>query len=77
MSPREEGLRNKRNTILDQIRDLERQKKESSTIKEEEIDEATRAAITLAAARAAAARAGVEMNNPKKPKKENPIKFRP
>jgi len=41
MSPREEGLRNKRNTILDQIRDLERQKKESSTIKEEadQIDE--------------------------------------
>jgi len=77
MSPREEGLRNKRNTILDQIRDLERQKKESSTIKEEEIDESTRAAITLAAARAAAARAGVEMNNPKKPKKENPIKLRP
>jgi len=42
----------------------------------EQVDEATRAAIALKAARDAASRAGVKSTSPKKPSKENPIKLR-
>lgn len=51
---------------------------DKKTTKEEveQVDEATRAAIALKAARDAASKAGVKSTPPKKPSKENPIKLR-